>query len=296
MKRDYSHLKDYLDQLPKNESETFLPISEIEQIIHKELPRAARSGKSWWTSESNAHVKLWASAGWEVVDIVEKGVHFKRKSLPLNQTKGLFLTFILAWILSYIINTVVDIEYKPFPCMTPLSKISILTMVIWLLLLVFSPEITSINVWGISFTHKNYLGVLKSLKLQVQVALALGTLFIVTSAIWLGNISWSPLNLHEELPTIEKFTLNVDGAVIEARPEDTVEIRQDSSVAIKVYTDKSVYCRWFSFEKSAITNPDSCSTQYFPAANIVNDLLSLETKSTCSEYETHSNIKLIVEP
>lgn len=296
MKRDYSPLKDYLDQIPKSQLEIYLHITAIEQIIGTELPRSAHSGKAWWTSASTAHVKLFSSAGWEVVGNVERGIHFKRKSSSANQTRGLFLAFILAWILSYIINTIAGIEYKLFPCMTPLSKISILAIAIWLLLLIFSPEITSINVWGVTFAHKNYLGVLKSLKLQMQAVIALGALLIIGSAIWLGNISWSPLNLHEELPAIEKFTLNVDGAIIDARPEDTIEIQQDSSVAIRVYTDKSVYCRWYSFEKSAITNPDSCSTQYFPAANIVNDLLSLETKSTCSEYEIHSHIKLIIDP
>lgn len=43
--------------------------AELEDLLGFPLPKAARSGRSWWTAPDKPHARAWRTPGWEVGDI-----------------------------------------------------------------------------------------------------------------------------------------------------------------------------------------------------------------------------------
>jgi hypothetical protein len=64
----YQPLADHL--AARSDPEWRASFSELEALLGFPLPRAARSGRTWWANDPDkAHSRAWAGHGWEVGDV-----------------------------------------------------------------------------------------------------------------------------------------------------------------------------------------------------------------------------------
>jgi hypothetical protein len=54
--------------------------AELEEVLGFPLPKAARTGRTWWKPEAGAHARAWTDAGWAAheVDTAAGHVIFRR--------------------------------------------------------------------------------------------------------------------------------------------------------------------------------------------------------------------------
>lgn len=64
----YQPLSEHLSASPGDEWLT--SFAELERVLGFSLPKAARSGRSWWSNDpEKPHSRAWAAHGWEVGDV-----------------------------------------------------------------------------------------------------------------------------------------------------------------------------------------------------------------------------------
>ena len=78
----YTHLENYLRDLPESQREVRLGFEEIERILNDKLPSSAYE-QSWWDKEkegNHVNARSWTNAGWKVesLDFKEKWVKLVR--------------------------------------------------------------------------------------------------------------------------------------------------------------------------------------------------------------------------
>jgi hypothetical protein len=79
----YQLLSDHL--AASSGDEWLASFSELEAVLGFPLPKAARTGRSWWTNDlGKSHSRAWAAKGWHVgdVDHAAQEVLFRRGALP----------------------------------------------------------------------------------------------------------------------------------------------------------------------------------------------------------------------
>lgn len=67
----YAPLAAYLSHLPRGQERIALSFSEVERIIHAQIPAAARQHRSWWANNATTHPQSeqWLKVSWRVVSI-----------------------------------------------------------------------------------------------------------------------------------------------------------------------------------------------------------------------------------
>lgn len=64
----YNPLIEHLAESPQDEWRA--SFAEVEGVLGFPLPKAARSGRTWWANDpEKAHSRAWAAHGWEVGDV-----------------------------------------------------------------------------------------------------------------------------------------------------------------------------------------------------------------------------------
>jgi hypothetical protein len=60
--------------------------AEIEEVLGFPLPRGARAGKVWWANTgAQPHQRAWTGGGWEVGDVADGEVTFRRIAAPAGE-------------------------------------------------------------------------------------------------------------------------------------------------------------------------------------------------------------------
>ncbi|WP_432814479.1 DUF7662 domain-containing protein [Sphingorhabdus sp.] len=91
MSKTYKRLGKFLDD--QTSDHVALSFDQIEQIIHRKLPKSARTYDAWWSNSpvEGRHNETWLKRGWATVDINRKSstVKFIRSTLPARRQKPL---------------------------------------------------------------------------------------------------------------------------------------------------------------------------------------------------------------
>jgi hypothetical protein len=65
--------------------------AEIEAVLGFPLPRGARAGKLWWANTgAQPHQRAWTGGGWEVGEVADGEVTFRKLAAPAPTGEGEF--------------------------------------------------------------------------------------------------------------------------------------------------------------------------------------------------------------
>jgi hypothetical protein len=91
MSKTYKRLGEFLDD--QTSDHVALSFDQIEQIIHRKLPKSARTYDAWWSNSpvEGRHNETWLKRGWTTCDLNRNSstVKFIRGTLPMPRQKPL---------------------------------------------------------------------------------------------------------------------------------------------------------------------------------------------------------------